>query len=333
MNPIILEELASGEKVVHLMSDREHWSIKAAIAANRPLLVRGEPGTGKTQLARAAAINLNRPLVSMTVDSSTESRDLMWTFDAVQRLAEAQVIGNLECDRQTIREELAVGNFVRPGPLWWAFDWNSATNRIPENEEPPALMPQQKSGVDPWVAGEGVVILIDEIDKAESDVPNGLLEALGSRSFRPNGCSQPVTACANTEPPLIIITTNEERVLPPAFLRRCLIITLELPSESSEEEFVRFLCERGELHFPKARDVLIGSAGDEKSEPLSVAAARILLSDRKRAIQNQDVLRPGLAEYLDLIRAVMNLTPEHDPNQVFGEVKSFIVNKSDGFAR
>ncbi len=77
MREIILSEEDSGERVVHILEDKEDWAIKAALAANRPLLVRGEPGIGKTQLARAAAIDLKRPLVSMTVDANTESRELM----------------------------------------------------------------------------------------------------------------------------------------------------------------------------------------------------------------------------------------------------------------
>ena len=89
--PIILIDSESGERITHVLEDREHWAVKGAMAANRPLLVRGEPGIGKTQLAWAIATKMNRPLVSLTLDSNTEARDLLWTFDAVQRLAEAQV--------------------------------------------------------------------------------------------------------------------------------------------------------------------------------------------------------------------------------------------------
>jgi len=91
MKLIKLSESGSGERIIHILEDREEWAIKGALAANRPLLIRGEPGIGKTQLAWAAAEMLKRPLVAMTLDSNTEARDLMWTFDAVQRLAEAQV--------------------------------------------------------------------------------------------------------------------------------------------------------------------------------------------------------------------------------------------------
>ena len=114
-----------------------------AFAAKRPLLVRGEPGMGKSQLARAVAQKLGRPLVSFVVDSRTESRDLLWSYDAVRRLADAQLLGTLsrfqhQSDQQDggaavpdparkarkwLDEELDVAKYVSPGPLWWAFHW------------------------------------------------------------------------------------------------------------------------------------------------------------------------------------------------------------------
>ena len=126
---------------------------------------------GKTQLAAAAAMVLKRPLVSRVVDSRTEPRDLLWEFDAVQRLAEAQIAGT-PAWRGLLQSRLAVGKFVRPGTLWWGFDWNGAAEqaRLTGSE---VLKPPD--GTDPR---HGRVVLIDEIDKAEADVPNGLLEAL-----------------------------------------------------------------------------------------------------------------------------------------------------------
>lgn len=190
MKTITLSEEKSGERIAHLLDDKEEWAIKAALAANRPLLVRGEPGIGKTQLAWAAAVMLNRPLVSMTVDSNTESRELMWTFDAIERLAEAQVASTTMTDKLELQEAIKVKKFVRPGPIWWAYDWESAKERLRPGESPPALLSKQSSSQ--WTPGHGVVILIDEIDKAESDVPNGLLEALGYREFTPQGWDEPI---------------------------------------------------------------------------------------------------------------------------------------------
>lgn len=270
---------------VHLLGKEEINAVNAAIAAGRPLLVRGEPGTGKSQLARAAAMMLQRVLVQHVVDSHTESRDLLWSFDAVHRLAEAQLAAVLHQDPETIREGLAVDRFVHPGPLWWAFDWPGAKAQAGRVGAPAPVQPQ---GVR-WENGS--VLLLDEIDKAESEVPNGLLEVLGNRAFTPKGCGQPVQAGASM--PLVIITTNEERALPDAFLRRCLVLRLDLPQ--GEEALKGFLLERGRAHFPDAHETVLQDA------------ASLLHTHRQQAIQARLTPLPGQAEYLDLLRAVLKL--------------------------
>jgi MoxR-like ATPase len=145
----------------------------------RPLLVRGEPGVGKTQLAEAAAAVLERAFYPFVVDSRTESRDLLWNFDAVLRLADAQLYATLEKNKERLEKELDVRNFVEPGPPWWAFDWESAQHASRRGSTP--LRNYQNDAY----KDNGWVVLIDEIDKAESDVPNGLLEALESVQFTP----------------------------------------------------------------------------------------------------------------------------------------------------
>ena len=337
MKTVDIESYGAEEKIVHLMSDEEQWAIEAAIAARRPLLVRGEPGTGKTQLAYAAASELNRPLITYTVDSNTEARDLLWHFDAVQRLAEAQVQSKIEDDVTKLRENLQVQNFVRPGPLWWGIDWDSAKMLHQKSTSTiPARMPAKN-----WKPKDGVVILIDEIDKAESDVPNGLLEVLGIREFTPLGFDDPIKHDEDNKPPLIIITTNEERVLPYAFVRRCLVTELEIPTVKNESEFVNFMKVRGNAHFPSAEEIMIpvdegGGAGDAeatskdqpKKVPLTEAAAIVLLADRTAAIEKQEFPRPGLAEYLDFIRAVVNLKSEsRQPEEIFEQIRSFVFTK------
>jgi MoxR-like ATPase len=335
MKSIVLSGLESGEQITHLLEDKEHWAIKAALAANRPLLVRGEPGIGKTQLAWAAAVMLNRPLVSMTVDSNTESRELMWTFDAVQRLAEAQIASATTTNKKELQDLIMVKNFVRPGPIWWAFDWNSAKDLLRPGENPPALLSTQNETQ--WTPDQGVVILIDEIDKAESDVPNGLLEALGYREFTPLGRDEPIKLASDVQPPLIVITTNEERVLPDAFVRRCFVLPLELPDISTEDgqnKFVEHLVKRGETHFPASPKVMISPAEETQEgqpKPLPQAAAELLLKDRQRAIKNQQTPLPGQAEYLDFLRAIMKLADKgEDPSNVFKQVQSFVFSKSSG---
>lgn len=269
---------------IHLFRAREIHAINAAMAAGRPLLVRGEPGVGKSQLARAAAKALGRAFVKHVVDAHTESRDLMWTFDAVKRLAEAQLAGALRDDVVAARMELAMDRFLHPGPLWWAFDWQSAGCQArTAGVEPPA---QRDGGA--WENGS--VLLLDEIDKAEAEVPNGLLDALGAREFTPLG-GAPVRI--NGAAPLVVITTNEERVLPDAFLRRCLVLHLGLPTK--EDELIAFLVGRGRAHFP------------DLSLKLLRKAAGLLHTDRAEAIRRNQRPYPGQAEYLDLLRAVRGL--------------------------
>lgn len=314
------------EHVVHLLSDEEEWAIEGALAANRPLLVRGEPGIGKTQLAWAAAEYLRRPLRTLTVDAHTESREVMWTFDAVKRLAEAQVISNIYRKPDDpddpdaigkVRSAIDVKNFVRPGPLWWAFDWGSARRLLEDRKEPVPKPP------DNWEDTKGVVVLIDEIDKGESDLPNGLLEAFGMSQFTPQGWDEPITL--KQGPPLVIITSNEETALPDAFVRRCFVMNLELPDVRKPEQrpaFKEYLIERGANHFPEAQQEL---------PQLLQEAAELLLKDRLHALQNRLTPLPGQAEYLDLLRAVMTLRKRgKDPHEVLNRLQKFAFGKARG---
>ncbi len=290
----------------HQFDHDSEMAIKAALCACRPLLVRGEPGVGKTQLAHAAARKLKRPIVQTVVDSRTESRDLMWTFDPVRRLADAQleatiasVVHGAKVDspgesqdsdyvREEIRKNLDFSRYVQPGPLWWAFDWKDAENQVKRSDGQSETVLE---GTDP---AHGVVLLIDEIDKADPDVPNGLLEALGASQFQPFGRKEPVTA--QGEPPLVLITTNEERTLPDAFIRRCLVLNIKLPSLPDELE--KLLADRGRIHFP---DVPTDSL-------LFTKAAKMVVQDRETAKKRNQKPLPGQAEYLDLLRAVIHMT-------------------------
>jgi len=279
----------------HEFDERSIAAVNTALAAQRPLLVRGEPGVGKTQLAEAVAIELRRAYYTFTVDARTESRDLLWHFDAVARLAQAQLYAALGQQAGVdVARDLAAQHFVRPGPLWWAFDAESACRASGYGATP------LDQGDNATRQAQGWVLLIDEIDKAESDVPNGLLEALGAGQFTPFEYEQPVAI--KGIPPLIIITTNEERVLPDAFVRRCLVLQLALPRDDGG--LIAFLKQRGQAHF-----------GDRTTDEVLHEAARQLVVDRKATEAAQLSPLPGQAEYLDLVRAVVELADKNVAKQ------------------
>ncbi|MEM8993759.1 MAG: MoxR family ATPase [Acidobacteriota bacterium] len=293
-------------EITHLFEDRERLAINAALAAMRPLLVRGEPGIGKSQLARAAAAALGRRYVSKVVDARTESQDLLFTLDAVRRLADAQLIGHGGelGDGETVAERLSESNYITPGPLWWGFQWEDAYRHAGRAKSRPEGTPTEAPG--------GVVVLLDEIDKADSSVPNGLLECLGQRQFAgPQG----KTVRFGRVPPLVVVTTNEERSLPDAFLRRCLVLHMKLPKADSE--LLAWLMRRGRAHF----------GPDVMDDAVLVEAGEMLIEDRKAAKRRQ-LSQPGGAEYLDLLRALSNLADTGDAQkELLVQLRDFTLRK------
>lgn len=292
----------------HEFEETTIWAVNAALAAGRPLLIRGEPGAGKSQLARAVAAHLGWPFLQFVVASGCEPHDLKWRFDAVARLAVAQVVGSLgvSSDTDTV-EKLDERRFLSPGVLWWAFHWDSAQAHLGQWHTPQEGQTMSLFGVpdrpEGWQPGpdSSCVLLVDEIDKADSDVPNGLLEALGDGRFDVPYIGDTVSLARNVHPPLVVITTNEERDLPPAFLRRCLVLQLGLSRD--DHELRDWLVARGRVHF----DGLCVGAILER-------AAELLIEDRKAALA-QALPPPGQAEYLDLLRAIVELKPT-DPQHV-----------------
>ena len=279
-----LEQTQDYPRSWHQWSQPEIDAITLAYAAGRPLLVRGEPGTGKTQMARAAAAWLQWALHAETIHPRFEPHELRYRFDAVRRLADAQ---------SRVRD-LDDTRYWRPGVLWKAYGWDSAVPFMPgaSEKEKPA----------------GHVVLIDEIDKADSELPNSLLDVLAQRSFRVEPVEGPVGG-SDASLPLIVITTNEERDLPAAFLRRCVVLTL-----AATGDYTDWLIERGRAHFganPDFPDRMSARLDDR----LLVAAAQQLTRDRQE-VARLNLAPPGLAEYLDMLYALHALgEQEPDPSK------------------
>lgn len=295
-------------------------ALNAAIAADRPLLLRGEPGMGKSQLARAAAKLLGRRFAWKVVDAHTEVTDLFYTFDAVERLARAQVLGALfaakaDRDDAALMALLDERRFVRPGPLWWAFD--------PLGAEAQAERYRQRCEIRPGPSAPspaeavGYVVLIDEIDKTDPSVPNGLLEALGQGTFSAPSGGETISLHGKDGEkriaPLVMITTNEERELPSAFVRRCLVLQLHLPED--EKELHTWLARRGVAHFD-----------DKLSQTLLEDAATMVIEDR-RAAKKLGLPPPGQAEYLDMLRVVLNLAPPERRAELLREIRVLTLKK------
>lgn len=285
---VAIPEMAGMRGTHHVFEQEAIDAVDAALAAERPLLVRGEPGVGKSQLARAVAHVLERRFCWAAVDARTEARDLLYAFDPVARLAHAQLLRASGRNAAAIvRDALDERRFVTPGPLWWGFDWAHAARQRADTRE------AQHSGGErnePADAPNGVVVLLDEVDKADASVPNGLLAALGDRAF-----DAPRTRVAmQAPPPLVLLTTNETRALPEAFLRRCLVLHLSLPAD--RRELITRLVERGKAHFGAA------CANDVLEE-----AADQLAGDRERA-RDRSLSPPGLAEYIDVLRVLVRRT-------------------------
>lgn len=281
----------------HVFTAREAWALNTALATGRALLVRGEPGVGKSQLARAAAAELERGFVHQSVDALTGPHDLLWHFDAIGRLAAAQA--------HRPDDEVKAIRYVQPGALWWALDPAGARAQAETAGQGPCFVP------DTAAAAHGVVALVDEIDKADPSVPNALLDALGHGRFDVHG----VGAVSRTGAPLVLVTTNEERALPTAFLRRCVVLSLQLPTEG----LVEHLVQRGRAH---------DAARGWTDAGVLVPAAEHVVAERARLKESGRYL-PGLAEYLDLVRAVRELAPGKPKDQVglLDRVREFVLDK------
>lgn len=187
-------------------------AVNAAITLERPLLVKGEPGTGKTMLAQEVAKALGRPLLQWHVKSTSKAQQGLYEYDAVSRLRDSQLGDGRVHD---------IANYIKRGPLWEAFD-----------------APAQS------------VLLIDEIDKADIEFPNDLLRELDRMEFYVYETQQLVKA---KHRPAIIITSNNEKELPDAFLRRCFFHYIKFPDRETMQQIV-------DVHFPNLKRSLLSEA-------------------------------------------------------------------------
>lgn len=286
LEPVELLESGSWPAAFHLVQEREFKSLVAAVASGRPLLVRGEPGIGKSNLARAAASMLQRKFISFVVQPNTEYQDLLWKLDTVGRLADAQ-IGELK----------NVQNYLTAGPLWWAFDMEGEKPKGSFGFDLSLFEPSRTSGNSIQNKSEGVVLLIDEIDKADISLCNGILEVLGNGAFTVDGWQNRVVTNRD-KPPLVIMTSNGTRELPAAFLRRCVVLDLHMPDG---KEFIDRLVDVGKVHFPGMDNSVMRRAADQ------------ILRDREAG---DEQIRTGQAEYIDLLRAVSKISDDSD-GQIF----------------
>ena len=232
-------------------------AVNAAIRLERPLLVKGEPGTGKTELARQVAGSLGLDLIEWSIKSTTKAQQGLYEYDAVNRLRDSQLGDERVND---------ISNYIRRGKLWEAFD----TERK-------------------------VVLLIDEIDKADIEFPNDLLQELDRMEFHVYETGEMVKA---KHRPIVIITSNNEKELPDAFLRRCFFHYIRFPDIETLQRIV-------DVHYPGIKKALVHAALTQFYEIRETAGLK---------------KRPSTSEVLDWIRLLV--ADDVAPEDLRGDAKN-----------
>ena len=233
----------------YVATDDLRIAVNAAIALERPLLIKGEPGTGKTELAFQVADSLKAPLITWHVKSTTKAQQGLYEYDAVTRLRDSQ-LGDAR-----VKD---VKNYIKKGKLWEAFE-----------------------------DGPRPVLLIDEIDKADIEFPNDLLLELDRMEFFVYETGETIKAARR---PVILITSNNEKELPDAFLRRCFFHYIKFPERETMQKIV-------DVHYPKIKEKLV-------SEALNVFYQIRDVPGLKK--------KPSTSELLDWLKLLMNedISPE-----------------------
>ncbi len=227
----------------YIATDDLKVAVDAAVTLRRPLLVKGEPGTGKTVLAHEVAKAIGAPLIEWNVKSTTKAQQGLYEYDAVARLRDGQLGDERVHD---------IKNYIKRGKLWDAF-----------------------------TAPELPVLLIDEIDKADIEFPNDLLQELDRMSFDVYETQERVTA---TERPIVVITSNNEKELPDAFLRRCFFHYIKFPDRETMREIIA-------VHFPDIQKTLVTKAMDVFYELRDVPGLK---------------KKPSTSELLDWLKLLLN---------------------------
>ncbi len=227
----------------YVATDDLKVAVNAAVLLRRPLLVKGEPGTGKTVLAHEIAKTVGAPLVEWNVKSTTKAQQGLYEYDAVARLRDGQLGDERVHD---------ISNYIRKGKLWEAF----TSPQLP-------------------------VLLIDEIDKADIEFPNDLLQELDRMSFDVYETGERITAA---ERPIVVITSNNEKDLPDAFLRRCFFHYIKFPERETMQAII-------DVHFPGIQKVLVTKAMEVFYEVRDVPGLK---------------KKPSTSELLDWLKLLLN---------------------------
>ncbi|WP_417594736.1 AAA family ATPase [Parasphingorhabdus sp.] len=227
----------------YVATDDLKVAVNAAMTLRRPLLVKGEPGTGKTVLAYEIAKAMGTPLIEWNVKSTTKAHQGLYEYDAVARLRDGQLGDERVHD---------ISNYIRKGKLWEAF-----------------------------TASELPVLLIDEIDKADIEFPNDLLQELDRMEFHVYETKETIKA---VERPIVIITSNNEKELPDAFLRRCFFHYIKFPDRETMQDIIN-------VHFPDIQGILVKKAMDIFYDVRDVPGLK---------------KKPSTSELLDWLKLILN---------------------------